>query len=122
MNAMQHLQRSGPAQLIDGAYLASGGLSLAPDSLAAEWLRLAGVRQRAFPGNRLTLDTLATNPPKLLVASDYRRRQASRGTAWLNHPLVRRLSHRTIVTDGRPWTCAGLPMIAEVERLRERRR
>jgi iron complex transport system substrate-binding protein len=111
------LRRSAPSPH-DAAFLSGGGLSLSPDALGAEWMRLAGYRQRPLPNGRLTLETMATNPPKWLIRSDYRRGQYDRGQAWLRHPLVRRLSARTIGTDGRAWTCAGLPMIAEVERLR----
>lgn len=106
--------------LKDGAFLGSGGLSLSPDGVGASWLRLAGFRQPALTNNRLTLELLATQPPKWLIRSDYRADQASRGAAWLSHPLVRRLAPRTVATDGRPWTCGGLPMLAEVERLRAR--
>jgi iron complex transport system substrate-binding protein len=107
---------------MDAALLGGGGLSLDPSALGAEWMRLAGLQQRALPGGRLTLETLATRPPRLLLRSQYRTSQWSRGVAWLRHPLVRRLEGRTIPVDGRAWTCAGLPMIAEVRRLRERAR
>jgi iron complex transport system substrate-binding protein len=116
------LQRSRPRATMDAAFLAGGGVSLDPASLGAEWMRLAGLRQRTLSGGRLTLETLATAPPKLLLRSDYRNAQWSRGTDWLNHPMVRRLEPRTIGVDGRAWTCAGLPMINEVRRLRERLR
>lgn len=108
--------------LHEGALLSGGGLSAAPDGLAARWLALAGYRHPALPGNRLTLERLATQPPRWLIRSDYRIGQASRASAWLRHPLVSRLSARTIVTDGRSWTCGGLPMLDEVERLRGLRR
>lgn len=106
----------------EGAFLSQAGQSISPDGLAAQWLRLAGFRQPALTGNRLTLERLATQPPKWLIRSDYRAGQASRGQAWLHHPLVRRLEPRTIVTDGRPWTCGGLPMLGEIVRLRGARR
>jgi iron complex transport system substrate-binding protein len=105
----------------EGAFLGGGGISLSPQGLAASWLRLAGFRQPALPNSRLNLELLATKAPKWLIRSDYRADQASRGAAWLNHPLVRRLAARTLPTDGRAWTCGGLPMLAEVERLRARR-
>jgi iron complex transport system substrate-binding protein len=114
------LEESRP-RLQDGAFLAGAGLSLAPDGLGASWLSLAGFRQPALPGGRLTLEQLATRPPKWLIRSDYRAQQESRTTAWLRHPLVTRLEGRTLVTDGRPWTCGGLPMLAEVARLRSLR-
>ncbi|MCW3797478.1 hypothetical protein OMW55_06630 [Sphingomonas sp. BN140010] len=112
------LQASRPSQRADAAFLAGAGNSLDPSSLGAQWLDLAGYRQRTLPRGRVDLELLATNPPKWLIRSSYRSGQWSRSQAWLDHPLVRRLRPRTIRTDGRPWTCAGLPMIAEVERLR----
>lgn len=118
---LARLEASRPA-LRDAAFVSGGGLSLAPDGLGARWLALAGYRQRALRGNRLTLEELAATPPSWLIQSDYRARQASRATAWFGHPLVRRLAKRTIPTDGRPWTCGGLPMLAEVTRLRKLRR
>ena len=115
---MGRLQRSEPRPLADAAFVAGGGNSLGADSLGAQWLGLAGFRQRPLPGNRLSLETIASDPPKWLIRSDYRSTQWSRGQAWLDHPLVRRLQGRTRRSDRRAWTCAGLPMIAEVERLR----
>lgn len=105
----------------DGALVGGGGISLSAEGLGAAWLRLAGFRQPALSGGRLSLEELATKPPKWLIRSDYRADQASRGAAWLKHPLVARLASRTLLTDGRPWTCGGLPMLGEVTRLRARR-
>jgi len=106
------------ARAADAAYLAGAGSSLDPVSLGAQWLALAGYRQRLLPNGRLSYELLVTKPPKWLIRSDYRAGQWSRSQAWLNHPLVRRLHGRIIPTDGRVWTCGGLPMIAEVARLR----
>jgi iron complex transport system substrate-binding protein len=103
---------------VEGALLSQGGQSVAPDGLSAAWLRLAGFAQPALPGNRLTLERLATRPPKWLIKSSYRADQQSRGRAFFDHPLVRRLQPRTRLTDGRPWTCGGLAMLGEVARLR----
>ena len=113
------LQRSRPHVGKDAAFLAGGGLSLDPKSIGAEWMRLAGLNQRSLPGGRLSLETLAADPPQVLLRSDYRGDQWSRSTAWFSHPLVHRLEPRTVRVDGRAWTCAGLPMIREVRRLRE---
>ncbi|WP_205481764.1 ABC transporter substrate-binding protein [Sphingomonas arenae] len=120
--ALAELRSTRPTLLRDAAFLSAGGLSFSPDSLGARWMTLAGARQRALPRARLSLEELATRPPSLLIRSTYRAGQMSRGQAWMTHPAVRRLGPRTISTDGRPWTCAGLPMIAEVRRLRERMR
>lgn len=111
------LEATRPA-LEEGAFVGGGGLSLSPDGLGAAWLALAGFLQPPLPNSRLNLEMLATRPPKWLIRSDYRADQASRGSAWLKHPLVTRLAPRTLVTDGRAWTCGGLPMLAEVSRLR----
>jgi len=116
--ALDQMQRNRPAGMTDAAFLAGAGNSLDPGSLGGQWLALAGYRQRALPSGKLNLESLAINPPKWLIRSDYRAGQWSRAQAWLNHPLVRRARGRTIQTDGRVWTCGGLPMIAEVERLR----
>jgi iron complex transport system substrate-binding protein len=92
---------------------------LAPGSLGAQWLRLAGFQQRGLPGGRATLETLLTKPPKILIKSNYRSGEMSGGVEWLNHPIVRGAGARQIVTDGRPWTCMGPLMIPEIERLRK---
>ena len=120
--ALAQLRSDRPHRARDAAFLGNGGPSLSPDSLGAQWMRLAGARQAALPNARLTLEHLATRPPSVLIRSTYRAGQMSRGQAWMTHPVVRRLAPRTISTDGRPWTCAGLPMIAEMRRLRERLR
>jgi iron complex transport system substrate-binding protein len=115
---LEELRRSAPRPPKLAAYVGGGGLSMAPDSLGAQWMALAGYRQEKLPGARLDLERLATRPPARLIISNYRAGQASGNSAWLRHPLVRRLSARTVITDGRPWTCAGWPMLAEIRRLR----
>lgn len=115
--ALARLRATQP-RLVEGALLGQAGQSISPDGLSAEWLRLAGYAQPALPGNRLTLERIATKPPRWLIESNYRRGQQSRGAAFLAHPLLRRLNSRILRTDGRPWTCGGLPMLAEVARLR----
>jgi len=112
------LRRSAPARRVDTIWLGGGGLTLSPESLGAQWLLLAGMRQRALAGGRATLETLVRTPPKLLVQSDYRSGQLSQGQRWLDHSLLRALPSRRIATDGRRWTCAGPLMIEEIERLR----
>jgi len=102
----------------DTIFLSGGGNSVAAGSLGAQWMALGGFSQRSLPGGRATLETLATTPPQVLLRSTYRRYQPSLGQRWLDHPLARRSTARTIDTDGRPWTCAGPLMLAEIERLR----
>lgn len=113
--------RQAPRGAVDAIWLTGGGLSLAPGSLGAEWMRLAGYRQRALAGGRASLEQLAIRPPRVLLLSDYRHQQESLGQRWLGHPLLRKAATRTILTDGRPWTCAGPLMPFEIERLRGKR-
>ena len=105
----------------DTIFLGGGGNSITAGSLGAEWMALAGYRQRVLPGGRATLETLATSPPQIVLRSTYRRNQPSLGQRWLDHPLARRSSARTIDTDGRPWTCSGPLMVQEIERLQKLR-
>jgi hypothetical protein len=82
-------------------------------------MALAGLRQRAVAGDRVILEQLAAAPPGVLVRSNYRSRQYSAEQRWLAHPLLRKArTPKTLFADGRRWTCLGLPMIEEVQRLR----
>lgn len=102
----------------DAIYLGSGGNSVGTQSVEAEWMRMAGLRQRVLPGGRASLELLATHPPAVLIRSTYRRTERSLGQAWLEHPLANPKASQIISVDGRPWTCAGPLMLGEVERLR----
>lgn len=112
------MQKSSPRTAEDAIWVSGRGDSLAPGSLGAQWLRLAGLQQRQLPGGKATLETLLTSPPKVLIRSNYRSGQISGGVRWLENPIVRRSGSRRLVTDGRPWTCMGPLMIPEIERLR----
>jgi len=102
----------------DAIFLGAGGNSVGARSVEAEWMRLAGLRQRSLPGGRASLEMLATRPPAVLLRSAYRRSERSLGQTWLEHPLARPNSSKVIPVDGRPWTCAGPLMLGEVQRLR----
>jgi iron complex transport system substrate-binding protein len=103
---------------VDAIFLGAGGNSVGASSLEAEWMGLAGLRQRALPGGRASLEQLATRPPEVLLRSAYRRGERSLGQSWLDHPLAKPKRSRIVTVDGRPWTCAGPLMLGEVERLR----
>ena len=111
------LRRTAPKQR-DAIFLGAGGNSVGAQSVEAEWMRLAGLKQRALPGGRATLEHLATRPPSVLLRSTYRRTERSLGQTWLDHPLARPKRAKIMTVDGRPWTCAGPLMLDEVERLR----
>jgi iron complex transport system substrate-binding protein len=102
----------------DAIFLGAGGNSVGVTSLEAQWMRLAGLRQRPLPGGRASLELLATRPPAVLLRSAYRSGERSLGQSWLDHPLASPKQSRIVTVDGRPWTCAGPLMLSEVERLR----
>jgi iron complex transport system substrate-binding protein len=117
---IERLRRSAPRRAIDTIWLGGGGRSVAAFGLAAEWMGFAGLRQRKLVGDRVSLEQLLVSPPAVLLRSDYRQGQYSSEQRWLSHPLAARVKGaRSIVTDGRLWTCMGPPMVAEVERLRK---
>lgn len=117
---MEALERTAPQRRHDAIWLGGGGRSVAPDGLASQWMALAGLRQRALPGDRASLETLLIRPPTILLRSDYRSGQYSAEAQWLSHPLAKRPRRSwTIPTDGRAWTCMGPPMVAETLRLRK---
>jgi len=116
---LEALNRSRLRRQFDTIWLGGGGRSVQATGLAADWMRLAGLRQRPLTGDRVTLEQLLVRPPAVLLRSDYRSGEYSGEQRWLMHPLakVTRRS-RTVPTDGRAWTCMGPPMVDEVLRLR----
>jgi iron complex transport system substrate-binding protein len=113
------LKRSQPQRLSDTIWLGGGGRSVQATGLAADWMRLAGFRQRRLNGDRVTLEQLLVRPPTVLLRSDYRSGEYSGSQRWLMHPLAKAAGKsRTVPTDGRVWTCMGPPMVDEVLRLR----
>jgi iron complex transport system substrate-binding protein len=113
------LKSTRPAAAADAIWLGGGGRTVAATSLAAQWMALAGLRQRPLRGDRVSLEQLLVGPPAVLLRSDYRSGQYSAEQKWLSHPLARRTrAARNLVTDGRPWTCMGPALVGEIERLR----
>lgn len=119
LTRLQQLRTTAPVRLRDATHVTSEGLTIAPDGLGANWLKLAGLRQRAANGNRITSELLLTMSPRLLVHSRYRPGQMARSQQWPGLRIVRgRPGWQVIETDGRPWLCGGPPMIEEILRLR----
>ncbi|MEA3066536.1 MAG: iron complex transport system substrate-binding protein [Sphingomonadales bacterium] len=120
---IERLKRTRPAAAADTIWLGGGGRTVAAGGLAGQWMALAGLRQRSVPGDRVSLEQLLVRPPAIVLRSDYRAGQYSSEQRWLAHPLARRVrAARTLVTDGRLWTCMGPPLTGEIERLRALRR
>jgi iron complex transport system substrate-binding protein len=112
------LKRDIPRDGVDTIWLGGGGRSVGASSLAAQWMALAGLKQRSLTGDRVSLEQLLVQPPALLLRSDYRSGQYSGEQRWLAHPLARNVRARSLRTDGRLWTCMGPALVAEIERLR----
>lgn len=113
------LRAGAPSGAVDAIWLGGGGRTVSAEGLEAQWMALAGMRQRPMRGDRVSLETLLVRPPALLLRSDYREGQYSAGQRWLAHPAVRHArGARTLATDGRLWTCMGPLLIGEIERLR----
>lgn len=117
---IRKLKHTVPPHAVDTIWLGGGGRSVASKGLAAQWMRLAGFRQRPLQGDRVSLEQLLAAPPSVLLRSDYRAGQYSSEQRWLSHPLATGTGRsRTIVTDGRRWTCMGPALIPEIVRLRK---
>jgi len=117
--AIARLEGGAPRSAADSVWLGGGGRSVASTGLAAEWMRLAGLRQRPLAGDRIGLEQLLVRPPAVLLRSDYRAGQYSGEQRWLAHPLAARAHPgRSVTTDGRLWTCMGPLMVGEIARLR----
>ncbi|MDB5672504.1 MAG: transporter substrate-binding protein [Alphaproteobacteria bacterium] len=113
------LERTIPPRQADTIWLGGGGRSVSASGLPAQWMALAGLRQRALTGDRVSLEQLLVRPPAVLLRSDYRSGQYSSEQRWLAHPLARKVRvARSIRTDGRLWTCMGPLMVGEITRLR----
>jgi iron complex transport system substrate-binding protein len=113
------LRHSAPSRQVDTLWMGGGGRTVSATGLEAQWMALAGLRQRDIRGDRVSLETLLAAPPAILLRSDYRAGQYSRAQAWLTHPLARaRGQGRAVLTDGRRWTCMGPLLADEIERLR----
>ncbi len=116
---LEQLRHDTPTTAADTIWLGGGGRSVPAVGLAAEWMRLAGLRQRTLRGDRVSLEQLLVSPPRVLLRSDYRANEYSGEQRWLSHPLARRTrAGKTLTTDGRRWTCMGPSLIPEIRRLR----
>lgn len=105
-----------PTLLVSG-----GGLTIAPDGLAARYLRHAGLAQQNVPRGSISLERLLADPPAVLVTGDYHPGQMSLNQSWLAHPALAALPGRVrrLHTDGRVWTCLGPSLAPEIARLRK---
>jgi iron complex transport system substrate-binding protein len=119
LHRLEALAESAPRARQDAIWLGGGGRTVSATGLEAQWMLLAGLRQRPMQGDRISLETMILQPPAVLLRSDYRMGQYSAGQRWLTHPAVRYARvGRAMPTDGRRWTCMGPSLIDEIYRLR----
>lgn len=119
LRRMAAVRASAPTRQRDSIWLGGGGRTVSPNGLEAQWMALAGMRQRPTKGDRVSLETLMLRPPAILLRSDYRQGQYSAGQRWLSHPAAERpMNSKVIATDGRLWTCMSPLLIDEIVRLR----
>jgi len=120
VRAIRALEQSPPPGRSDVLFLSDGGLTIAPGTLAAEWLALAGVAVPEGRSGRVSAEDMLIDPPLIVVRSDYRAGQTSRGQFWPGFRLLAQSPNiRHLRTDGRRWTCAGPSLLPEIVRLRE---
>ncbi|WP_395623913.1 hypothetical protein [Sphingomonas daechungensis] len=118
LKRLDYVRSTARSRQVDAIWIGGGGQTIAIPSVGADWMRLAGLKQRPLQGDRVSLETILVRPPAVLVKSRYRSGQFSRGAAWLSHPIVRNAKSRRVEVDGRAWTCMGPLVIPEIERLR----
>jgi iron complex transport system substrate-binding protein len=92
-----------------------GGFTVGGHSLADDLMTLAGVRNVAAEQGldrwgSLSMETLLSSRPELVVLTGYRASQPSLANATLAHPVLRRVrdSSRTVWVPAPYWAC-GLP-------------
>ncbi len=120
LSRIDQLKQTRNRSAFDTIWLGGGGRSVAATGLSADWMALAGLRQRRLKGDRVTLEQLLVRPPAIVLRSDYRSGQYSGAQRWLMHPLAKRTDRsHSVRTDGRAWTCMGPPMVDEIIRLRK---
>ncbi|MEY2884240.1 MAG: hypothetical protein RL490_1964, partial [Pseudomonadota bacterium] len=77
-----------PVKPLSALLVSGGGLTIAPDGLAARSLRHAGLVQQAVPRGSVSLERLLADPPAVLVTGDYHPGQMSLNQSWLAHPAL----------------------------------
>jgi iron complex transport system substrate-binding protein len=64
---LRALKQTAPLFRADTIWLGGGGRSAAADGLTAQWMALAGLRQRSLVGDRVSLEQLLVRPPRILL-------------------------------------------------------
>jgi len=120
---IRSIEASQPAAPIAAVVVRPGGFTVGSNSLADELMQLAGLSNVAAAQGldrwgSLSMETLLTSNPALIVYTGYRRADPSLANAILEHPALRHL-HERVATQtfaAKYWSC-GLPLSLESARL-----
>ena len=107
LRRLSALQMKRPKQEQDAIWVGGGGQSIGVPSVGADWMRLAGLKQRPVSGGRVSLEDLLVRPPHragpepLPVGTDVPRD----GLAEPSDPALKRKPDacRWTVEPGRAW-------------------
>jgi iron complex transport system substrate-binding protein len=115
-----------PARAPAAVVVRPGGFTVGEHSLADELMKLAGLRNVAAEQGldrwgSLSMETLLTSRPELIVLTGYRAAQPSLANAVLAHPALRvvRESERSVTVPAPYWDC-GLPQSLDAAALLQR--
>jgi iron complex transport system substrate-binding protein len=118
--ALARLERTRPRDEVAAIVLRPGRFTVGRDSLAHELLSRAGLRNAAASHGldrwgSLSLESLLTIAPPLVILDEYRHTDASLANTALEHPALRDyLARVTVVrTTGSSWSC-GLPASIDI--------
>ncbi|GGE06557.1 hypothetical protein GCM10011529_11190 [Polymorphobacter glacialis] len=101
--------------MVDG-----GGKTIAPEGLAAQWLRHAGLQQQPIMPGMVDFGRLQRDPPRVLLIVRQQPGLVGGNQSWRANPAMKTLPPqvRLVETDGRAWACPGPARAAEAARLR----
>lgn len=121
----QQIAAARPAHAPAAVVVRPGGFTVGEHSLADDLMKLAGVRNVAAEQGldrwgSLSMETLLTSRPELIVLTGYRASQPSLANAALAHPVLQRVrdAGRTAWVPAKYWAC-GLPESLESAALLE---
>ena len=106
------LEKARPTQVRAAVVVRPGGFTVGAQTLADELLRLAGLSNVAADNGldrwgSLSMETLLSSRPSLLIYAGYRRGEHSLANLVLEHPALERLAERipTTTVAAKYWAC-----------------
>lgn len=106
------LAKKRPTQALATVVVRPGGFTVGANTLADELIRLAGLNNVAAANGldrwgSLSMETLVSSRPSLLIFAGYRRGEHSLANLVLEHPALERLANRipTTTVAAKYWSC-----------------